>query len=211
MPSLSVGGLLFGDFYAVPSNHLPEGDGAAGLVLRRGYLTFDADFTENWFGRMRFELNQSGEFETYRFDATIKDLHLGWNIGRQKLLLGLSPTPTFDLIESIWGSRYLARTPMDLQGVPSRDTGFSLKGPINLRALCISLHDGYESRISAANLTTAKDGWGRSAGSLRQLDTGSLPGLRRAVRTQGPLDASRDLQVTRPDARLGYSVFKPGP
>ena len=130
-PSISVGGLLFGDFYAVPSNHSPEGDGAAGFVLRRGYLTFDSKFNKNWFNRMRFELNQSGEFETYDFEVSWKDLYTGWNIGRQKLLLGLSPTPTFDLIESIWGSRYLARTPMDLHGVASRDTGVSLKGPIN--------------------------------------------------------------------------------
>lgn len=131
VPSVSMGGLLFGDLYTVPSHHSEEGDGATGAVIRRGYLTFDSQFTENWFGRMRFELNQSGEFETYEFDADIKDLYFGWNIGRQKLLLGLSPTPTFDLIESIWGFRYLARTPMDLQGVPSRDTGVSLKGPIN--------------------------------------------------------------------------------
>lgn len=131
MPSLSVGGLLFGDIYAVPSNHSPAGDGAAGLVIRRGYLTFDSRLTKNWFGRMRFELNQSGEFETYSFDVSIKDLYLGTEIGRQRLLIGLSPTPTFDLIESIWGSRYLARTPMDLHGVASRDTGISLKGPIN--------------------------------------------------------------------------------
>jgi hypothetical protein len=130
-PSLSVGGLLFGDFYAVPSNHTIEGDGAAGMVLRRGYLTFDGDYSDNWFSRMRFELNQSGEFETYDFELSFKDLFLGWNIGRQKLLLGLSPTPTFDLIESIWGSRYLVRTPLDLHGVASRDTGVSLKGPIN--------------------------------------------------------------------------------
>ena len=46
-PTLSVGGLLFGDLYYVPSNHLPEGDGAAGLVLRHGYLTFNGRFTEN--------------------------------------------------------------------------------------------------------------------------------------------------------------------
>ena len=130
-PSVSMGGLLFGDLYTVPSHHSEEGDGATGAVIRRGYLTFDSQFTENWFGRMRFELNQSGEFETYEFEADIKDLHLGWNIGRQKLLLGLSPTPTFDLIESIWGFRYMARTPMDLQGVPSRDTGVYMKGPIN--------------------------------------------------------------------------------
>lgn len=131
LPSVEMKGLLFGDIYTVPSHHSEEGDGATGAVIRRGYLTFDSRFTENWFGRMRFELNQSGEFETYDFEADIKDLHLGWNIGRQKLLLGLSPTPTFDLIESIWDFRYLARTPMDLQGVPSRDTGVSLKGPIN--------------------------------------------------------------------------------
>jgi hypothetical protein len=130
-PSLSVGGLLFGDFYYIPSHHLDEGDGAAGLVLRRGYLTFDADFSKNWFGRLRFELNQSGEFETYDFTADFKDLYMGWRLGRHRLILGLAPTPTFDLIESIWGFRYLVRTPMDLQGVASRDNGVSLKGPLN--------------------------------------------------------------------------------
>jgi hypothetical protein len=130
-PSVSAGGLLFGDFYAVPSHHSAQGDGAAGLVVRRGYLTFNARYSENWFGRLRFELNQSGEFETYDFEVSTKDLYVGGNIGRQKLLVGLSPTPTFDLIESIWGARYLARTPMDLHGVASRDTGVALKGPIN--------------------------------------------------------------------------------
>ncbi len=131
LPALTLGGLLFGDFYAVPSHHLPDGDGAVGLVIRRGYITVDADFTDNWFGRMRFELNQSGEFETYTYTFRFKDLYTGWNIGRQKLIVGLSPTATFDLIESIWDLRYLARTPMDLQGVASRDTGISLKGPLN--------------------------------------------------------------------------------
>ena len=129
--SLSVGGLLFGDLYYVPSHHSDEGDGAAGAVLRRGYLTFDAEFGRNWFGRLRFELNQSGEFETYTFEADFKDLFMGWKLGRHRLLLGLAPTPTFDLIESIWDFRYLARTPMDLQGVASRDNGVSLKGPLN--------------------------------------------------------------------------------
>jgi hypothetical protein len=131
LPALSLGGLLFGDFYTVPSHHLPDGDGAVGLVIRRGYITVDADFTDNWFGRMRFELNQSGEFETYTYTFRFKDLYTGWNLGRQKLIVGLSPTPTFDLIESIWGLRYLVRTPMDLQGVASRDTGINLKGPLN--------------------------------------------------------------------------------
>lgn len=130
-PSFDFNGLVFGDAYYVPSNHLEEGDGAAGLVMRRAYLTLDIDFSENWFGRVRGEANQDGEFETYDFTTQFKDLYLGVKMGRQQLLAGLSSTPTFDVIEGIWGARYLLRTPMDLQGVASRDTGLSLKGPMN--------------------------------------------------------------------------------
>jgi len=128
---INVGGLLFGDLYHLPGHHLESGDGATGLVVRRGYLTFDKIFSEKLFGRLRFELNQSGEFETYTFDLDFKDLYLGWRLGEHTLLAGLSPTPTFDLVESRWGLRYLMRTPMDLQGMPSRETGFSLSGPLN--------------------------------------------------------------------------------
>jgi hypothetical protein len=126
-----MGGLAFGDVYYVPSHHLDEGDGATGAVLRRGYLTFDADFSKSLYGRLRFEVNQAGEFETYTFEADAKDLFAGWKVGRHRILFGLSPTPTFDLIESIWGLRYLVRTPLDLQGVASRDTGISASGPLN--------------------------------------------------------------------------------
>ena len=130
-PAFDVGGLLFGDLYHVPSHHSAAGDGATGAVIRRGYVTFNADFSEQWFGRLRFELNQSGEFETYDFDTQTKDLYLGRKWGRHKMTLGLSSTPTFDVVESIWGMRYLARTPMDLQGVASRDTGLAMQGPLN--------------------------------------------------------------------------------
>jgi hypothetical protein len=126
-----MGGLLFGDAYHVPSHHTAAGDGATGLVLRRAYLTFDAQAGEHWFGRLRLENNQSGAFETYTYETDIKDLHVGRRLGRHTLIMGLSPTMTFDLIENAWGKRYLARTPMDLQGVPSRDTGISLRGPLN--------------------------------------------------------------------------------
>ncbi len=130
-PSFSVGGLFFADLYGVPSHHLPEGDGAAGLVVRRGYLTFDGDTNKMFFGRLRFELNQAGEFETYTYDVDFKDLYVGVRVRRQTVVVGLSPTPTFDLIESIWGMRYLARTPLDLQGIASRDTGVAVRGPLN--------------------------------------------------------------------------------
>ena len=129
--TFSAGGLLFGDLYTLPSHHLPEGDGATGAVLRRGYLTFNAKSRKGWFGRLRFEANQSGEFETYDFEVDFKDLYLGYEFTDHKVTIGLQPTLTFDVIESVWGMRYLMRTPADLQGVPSRDTGITVKGRIN--------------------------------------------------------------------------------
>lgn len=130
-PRFDFGWLLFGDLYYVPSHHTAEGDGAVGAVVRRLYLTLDAEFDANWFGRLRFETNQSGAFETYHFDTDFKDLYLGRRLGAQQVLVGLSPTPTFNRIESLWGLRYLMRTPMDLQGIASRDTGIAAKGSLN--------------------------------------------------------------------------------
>jgi hypothetical protein len=129
--NFQLGGLLFGDLYTIPSHHTAEGDGAGGFVLRRGYLTANFALGETWHGRARIEVNQDGEFESYGFEADFKDLYLARKFGDHELVLGLSPSLTFDLIESVWGARYLMRTPLDLQGVSSRDTGVTLKGPIS--------------------------------------------------------------------------------
>lgn len=129
--AFSFGGLAFGDLYHIPNHHLPEGDGATGAVLRRGYLTANAKFNSGWFGRLRVEVNQSGEFETYDFEADFKDAYVGYRFDHHTLTVGLQPTLTFDVIESVWDLRYLMRTPADLQGVPSRDTGLSVKGRVS--------------------------------------------------------------------------------
>ncbi len=129
-PSISLGGLVFGDAYHLPSHHLSSGDGATGVVMRRAYLTLDSE-AGPWFGRGRIEVNQSGEFETYDFEADAKDLYVGYRLGSHTITAGLQPTLSFDVIEAAWGRRYLMRTPTDLQGIPSRDTGFSVKGRIN--------------------------------------------------------------------------------
>lgn len=129
--AIELGGLLFGDAYHVPANHLETADGDSGLVLRRGYVTLDVAPSDQWFGRARLEINQAGNFVDDDFDTGLKDLYIGYRAGRHRVLGGLAPTPTFDLVEKAWGLRYLARTPMDLQGVASRDTGVYAAGPLN--------------------------------------------------------------------------------
>ena len=46
--TFEVGGLLFGDVYAIPRHHTSVGDGASGFVLRRGYLTADFSLEETF-------------------------------------------------------------------------------------------------------------------------------------------------------------------
>jgi len=79
-------------------------------------------------------------------------------LGRHKLLLGLSSTPTFDVIESIWGFRYLARTPMDLQGVASRDTGVFIQGPLNA-AGTLSYRGMYAAPVDFGGDSNDRERW----------------------------------------------------
>ncbi len=127
---LEVGGLLYADGYWVASHHDPASEGIVSAWIRRGYLTLDSEFTKRLSGRMRFELNQDGDFDVFEFEVDFKDLYLQTTIGEHKVLFGLSSTPTFNLIESFWGYRHVERTPMDVQGIASRDTGIAANGPI---------------------------------------------------------------------------------
>ena len=65
----ALGFLVFGDFYAVPSNHLPTADGDIGAWIRRVYLTFDYTWSPRLFTRLRFEANQDGDFVSHEITA----------------------------------------------------------------------------------------------------------------------------------------------
>lgn len=123
--------LAFGDIYTVPGNHLPEADGDVGAWIRRIYVTGDYTWSSKLFTRLRIEANQEGDFLGHAITADFKDVFLRWSIGRHDLIFGLSFTPTFDLVEEVWGYRHLERTPLDVQGEPSRDTGVAAHGPLN--------------------------------------------------------------------------------
>ena len=99
--SARAGLLWLGLFAAGP---LEAADGDTGLVLRRAYLTLNADFSDRFYGRARLEINQAGDFVNDDFDTGLKDLYLGGRFGQHRLVAGLTSTPTFDLVEN--GIRY---------------------------------------------------------------------------------------------------------
>lgn len=126
-----ISGLAFGDFYYVSANHNAAFEGNNGFWLRRAYLTFDQTISEVWDVRARFEMNSLGDFSTTptRITPFVKDLYLRYKKGDTQVLVGLVPTPTWDVADELWGYRPVERTPADLYKMGnSRDLGIGVKG-----------------------------------------------------------------------------------
>ncbi len=125
-----ISGLAFGDGYWMVENHDQEIDGANGFWFRRIYLTFDFEMSEQLSVRLRFEANTPGDFESGgNIEPFVKDAYIQWKGENLEALLGLSPTPTWSVIEAFWGYRPVEKTLLDLQRLGSaRDAGVAVKG-----------------------------------------------------------------------------------
>lgn len=128
-----ISGLFFGDYYNVLNHHDADLEGANGFWARRMYLTVDTRFNSAWDARVRFEAASPGDFTTSAtMDPFLKDLYVRWRSGNHAIYIGLSSSPTWNLIESQWGYRDVEKTPLDLYKMgSSRDFGVSFQGSLD--------------------------------------------------------------------------------
>jgi hypothetical protein len=128
-----ISGLVFGDYYYFAESPQAAFEKQHGLWLRRGYFTYDHTFSPAVTTRFRLEVNSNGRLAGGSLTPYVKDAYLRWTFyGRQQLTMGIQPSLTFDFIETFWGLRHIEKTPLDLYRVDSsRDTGFTVAGPIN--------------------------------------------------------------------------------
>lgn len=109
-------------------------DGFHGFRFRRINLTYDAPVSGQFVTRVRLEADEDVLTNDGRMGVFIKDAYLAWKgvVGNHDLILGIQPTPAFQVSEAVWGYRSLEKTIMDLRGMAgSRDFGISLRGPID--------------------------------------------------------------------------------
>ncbi len=126
-------GLVFGDYYYVASHHNENLKNQNGFWIRRVYFTVDQELRENVSMRLRLEMAHPGNFTAGNAVPFVKDAYLRWKFNPQhELLLGISGSVTFGLVESVWGYRSVEKTPADLQKVgSSREFGVALKGKLS--------------------------------------------------------------------------------
>lgn len=124
--------LVFGDYYWIASNHNADLEGNNGFWIRRIYFTYDHQISDSFTGRFRLEMNSEGDFvSSSKLEPTVKDVYLKWANDNHSITAGISSTPTFGLMEDIWGYRSIEKSPQDLYDFgSSRDFGLSFKGNI---------------------------------------------------------------------------------
>lgn len=104
------------------------------FLFRRIYFTYDHQLTDDFSTRFRLEADQAALSSDGKISSFVKDAFLRWKslFGKSELIVGIQPTPAFEISEGLWGYRSLEKTIMDLRGVVgSRDFGLSLRGGID--------------------------------------------------------------------------------
>ena len=155
---IKVSGLAYGDFYGIVKNHDEALEGENAFWFRRIYLTFDRKLNKEFAIRIRFETNTAGDFTSKsKMEPFIKDAYIKWSRDKHSILFGISSTPTWGVVEPVWGYRSVERTPLDLNKFgSSRDFGIAFKGAIDEEKKI-----GYHIMLANGNSTSSEVGKGK--------------------------------------------------
>ena len=124
--------LVFADYYYVLQHHNHELKDANGFWFRRIYATYDHKMNESFSARFRLDMKHEGDFKTAgSMVPSVKDAYLKYSSSKNDFIFGISPTPTFQIIEKYWGYRSIEQTMPDLQKFgSSRGLGIAAKGKL---------------------------------------------------------------------------------
>ncbi|TYP95255.1 hypothetical protein LX73_0553 [Fodinibius salinus] len=128
----TLSGTVFGDYYWMAKNNDSNIQNKNGFWFRRIYLTYEHQLGESFSSRVRLEMSSSGDFQSdIEMEPTVKDAYLKWQGEDHAILGGISSTPTWGLVEDVWGYRSIEKSPLDLFDFGnSRDFGVSFTGRI---------------------------------------------------------------------------------
>lgn len=128
----TLSGQAYMDYYWVAVSHNESLEGRSGFWFRRIYLTYNRDMAGNFSSRLRLEMDNPGNFiSNAKLEPVVKDAWIRWSSGAHDLTAGITSTPTFALVEDVWGYRVVEKSPVDLHGMgSSRDFGVSARGTL---------------------------------------------------------------------------------
>ena len=127
-----LSGLFCGDYYWFANHHNEDIEGNNGFWIRRIYLTYEHQISDSFSSRVRLQMDHEGDFQGDSDMApTVKDAYLKWENENHAITAGISSSPTFGLVEDVWGYRSVEKSPLDLYNfASSRDLGIAFIGDL---------------------------------------------------------------------------------
>ncbi len=124
---------VFADYYWIAQSHNEEIEDNNGFWFRRINFTYDHKISDSFSGRFRLEMESEGDFTTRsELPATVRDAYIRWSNDNHSITAGISPTPTWGLVDDMWGYRSVEKSPLDLYDFGgSRDFGLTFEGDLD--------------------------------------------------------------------------------
>jgi len=131
----TLSGTIFTDYYWMAQHHNDDIEGNNGFWFRRIYMTYDQRLSGGFSTRVRLEMSSEGDFQSDpEMIPNVKDAYLKWQNENHAIFAGISSTPTWSLVEDVWGYRSIQKSPQDLYDYgSSRDFGLAFKGELGER------------------------------------------------------------------------------
>jgi len=134
-----MSGYFLGDYYYVAKSHNEALENRNGFQFRRIYFTYDRGLSEAFSIRFRLEMNipsfpPDSQGNNPKLEPFVKHGYLKWTRKewRTNAYFGLSGSPTWNVIEEVWGYRSVAKTLLDLQKLGnSTDFGVAVQGNLD--------------------------------------------------------------------------------
>lgn len=124
-----VSGMVFADAqYQMKGTSVPAD--SSSFRFRRVQFTVDQDLDTTFAVRLQLEADENELTSKGKTTTFLKQAWLRWGHlrGAGDLYMGLSPTPTWQVAEGLWGYRSLEKTVLDLQGLGSAtDMGVAIQ------------------------------------------------------------------------------------
>ncbi len=134
-----ISGYFFGDYYYVAKSHNEALENRNGFQFRRIYFTYDRGLSEEFSIRFRLEMNSpsfppDSKGNNPKLEPFVKHGYLKWTRKewRTNTYFGLSSSPTWNVIEEVWGYRSVEKTLLDLQKLGNAtDFGVAVQGSLD--------------------------------------------------------------------------------
>jgi len=117
--SFKPSGKVFMRVFTNYHSSFTDGTSASAFELDRAYLGYDFNLSENFSGKINFDIGNPGNGSAFEMSAFIKNAYLSYSKDKLSVSFGMISTTQFELQEKFWANRYIEKSFQDAYKIGS--------------------------------------------------------------------------------------------